>query len=112
MDLSTHFGSDVTIERDKVTFITVITDILLSLAFLAAILYIRSKVYSELRKYKENALQLGDFSVEIKHLPKLGVCADADQLRAKLTLHIAKMVEDADDVLKTSEDLDTNLEEG
>ena len=77
-NLRTHFGDDVTINRESVTYITIITDIVTSLAFMIAILWIRSNVQAEVRKYKEKALQLGDFSVEIKHLPKLAVCSDAD----------------------------------
>ena len=105
-NLRTHFGDDVTINRENVTYITIITDIVTSLAFMIAILWIRSNVQAEVRKYKEKALQLGDFSVEIKHLPKLAVCSDADQLRAKLTLHIAKMIEDAEIVLEKNESED------
>ena len=99
-NLRTHFGDNVTIKRKTVTYITVITDIVTSLAFLMAILWIRSNVDAEVKKYKEKAVQLGDFSVEIKHLPKLAVCSDSEQLRAKLTLHIAKIVKDADIVLE------------
>jgi hypothetical protein len=44
---------------------------------------------TEVRNYKKKALQLGDFAVEIKHLPKLAICSNADQLKAKLALHIA-----------------------
>ena len=82
---------------------------------MAAILCIRRKVYAEVRKYKQKALKLGDFSVEIKHLPKLDICANVDLLRAKLALHIAKVVEEEDDVLELKHehlDSDISLEEG
>ena len=49
-NISTHWGSDI--KRKSVTWITIYTDIITSLVFLIAIIYIRSRVLAEIRKYK------------------------------------------------------------
>ena len=85
--IATHWGTDI--KRKLVAWIAIYTDILTGLAFLIAIIWVRSRVMTEVRNYKKKALQLGDFAVEIKHLPKLAICSNADQLKAKLALHIA-----------------------
>jgi hypothetical protein len=83
---------------------------------LIAFLIIRNRIFAEVSLYTKNALQLGDFAVEIKHLPKLENCPNADQLKAKLTLHIAKIVDNEDDVLdlnheNAAKDLAEEIEE-
>ena len=52
--------------------------------------------------------------MEIKHLPR--GCLDANQLRAKLALHIAKVVDKTEDILdldhaEAAEDLAQTLED-
>ena len=63
-----------------------------------------------MKKYRKYAFDLVDFSVEIKHLPKLDLCADSDQLKAKLALHIAEVIKNEKEVLNLDHDeVDTDL---
>ena len=89
VNLTTHFSSYPVISRQTVTWVAVITDMLVCTLFCLTTAFISNRVHADMEKYRKNAFQLSDFSVKIKHLPKLATCADSDQLKAKLALHIA-----------------------
>jgi len=91
-------GKKAFISPQKATYIIVISDICISIAFIFATMLLIRFTKRDLRLADEKAIQLTDFAVLIKGIPEHDANITSEKMKAKFGIFVAQMVQKADKV--------------
>lgn len=87
--------------RSDLTGLIVVCDLLICIAYAISIKCLKHYVIKTQRFQNQEAYQITDFAVEIKNLPSHKVFGSLENLKAKLHLHINRVLENQDQVMQS-----------